>query len=102
MSRKKRKQKKGYANQRSVYSERFSVNYGMGISFYGEIIKGLRQKKFTKSRRAEYLAWAENIGESQKRIAASGSKGTGSCPPDRHAISNLQEWANCQRAGQSK
>jgi hypothetical protein len=56
---------KGYANQKSVYSERFLVDDGMGISFYEEIIKGLKQKKFAKSQRAEYLAWVEKIGKSR-------------------------------------
>ncbi|GMQ79861.1 MAG: hypothetical protein BMS9Abin03_306 [Thermodesulfobacteriota bacterium] len=56
---------KGYANQRSVYSERFSVDDEMGTSFYEEIIKGLRQKKFTKAKRTEYLAWTEKIGKSR-------------------------------------
>ncbi|MBW2590372.1 MAG: hypothetical protein JRD71_06590, partial [Deltaproteobacteria bacterium] len=54
---------KGYANQRSVYSERFSVDDEMGTSFYEEIISGLKQKKFTKAKRTEYLAWAEKIGK---------------------------------------
>jgi predicted ATP-grasp superfamily ATP-dependent carboligase len=56
---------KGYANQRSVYSERFSVDDEMGTSFYEEIISGLKQKKFTKAKRTEYLAWAEKIGKSR-------------------------------------
>jgi hypothetical protein len=56
---------KDYANKIFVYSERFSVYDSMGISFYEEIIKGLKQKKFTKSQRAEYLAWAEKIGKSR-------------------------------------
>ncbi len=55
----------GYANQRSVYSERFSVDAEMGTSFYEEIISGLKQKKFTKAKRTEYLAWAEKIGKSR-------------------------------------
>nr|MBC8361823.1 hypothetical protein [Candidatus Desulfatibia profunda] len=56
---------KGYANQRSVYSERFSVDDGLGISFYGEIVKGLKQAESTKAQRAEYLAWVEKIGKSR-------------------------------------
>jgi hypothetical protein len=56
---------KGYANQRSVYSERFSVDDEMGTSFFEEIISGLKQKKFTKAKRTEYLAWAEKIGKSR-------------------------------------
>lgn len=54
---------KGYANQSSVYSERYSVDDEMGTSFYEEIISGLKQKKFTKAKRNEYLAWAEKIGK---------------------------------------
>lgn len=54
---------KGYANQRSVYSERFSVDDEMGTSFYEEIISGLKPKNFTKAKRTEYLAWAEKIGK---------------------------------------
>jgi tetratricopeptide (TPR) repeat protein len=56
---------KGYANKRSVYSERFSTDDVMGASFYEEIIKGLRQEKETKSEAAEYLSWAEKIGKSR-------------------------------------
>ena len=56
---------KGYANQSSVYSERFSIDDEMGTSFYEEIISGLKQKKFTKAKRTEYLAWAEKIGKSR-------------------------------------
>ncbi len=56
---------KNYANQRSVYSERFSVDDEMGTSFYEEIISGLKQRKFTKTKRTEYLAWAEKIGKSR-------------------------------------
>jgi uncharacterized Zn finger protein len=37
----------------------------MGTSFYEEIISGLKQKKFTKAKRTEYLAWAEKIGKSR-------------------------------------
>ena len=53
----------GYANNISVYSERFSIDDGKGTSFYGEIIKGLKQKEETKSQAAEYLSWAEKIGK---------------------------------------
>lgn len=34
-----------YANEKSVYSGRFSIDYDIGTSFYQEIIKGLKQKK---------------------------------------------------------
>lgn len=55
----------GYANQRTVYSERFSVDDGIGISFYDEIVKGLKQAESTQAQREEYLAWVENIGKSR-------------------------------------
>ena len=55
-----------YANKRSVYSERFSIDNGKSTSFYDEIIKGLKQNKETKAQTAEYLSWAEKIGK--KRI----------------------------------
>jgi hypothetical protein len=56
---------KGYANQRSVYSERFSVDDETGTSFYEEIISGLKQIKLTKAQRTEYVKWAEKIGKSR-------------------------------------
>jgi uncharacterized Zn finger protein len=56
---------KGYANQRLVYSERFSVNDSPSISFYDEIVKGLKQAKSTQAQKAEYLKWAEKIGKSR-------------------------------------
>ena len=56
---------KGYANQRSVYSESFLVDDEMGTSFYEEIINGLKQIKLTKAKRAEYFKWAEKIGKSR-------------------------------------
>ena len=54
---------KGYANQRAIYSERFSVDDNTGTSFYEEIINGLRQKQIKKSKNDEYLSWAEKIGK---------------------------------------
>lgn len=54
---------KSYANKESIYSGRISIDDGMGTSFYGEIIKGLRQKKVTKSQATQYLSWAEKIGK---------------------------------------
>jgi len=57
---------KGYANEISIYSQRFSIDNGLGTSFYDEIIKGLKQEKEPKPRMAEYLSWAEKIGK--KRI----------------------------------
>ena len=54
---------KDYANKRTIYSERFSIDDGKGTSFYDEIIKGLTQNKETKSQAAEYLSWAEKIGK---------------------------------------
>ena len=56
---------KGYANQRCVYSERFSVDDEKATSFYEEIISGLNQKKITKANKTEYLKWAEKIGKSR-------------------------------------
>ncbi|MCD4754864.1 MAG: hypothetical protein K8R75_03565 [Deltaproteobacteria bacterium] len=53
----------GYANEKSVYSGRFSIDYDIGTSFYQEIIKGLKQKKDAKSQAFEYLPWAEKIGK---------------------------------------
>jgi hypothetical protein len=55
----------GYAGHRSIYSERISIDDNMNTSFCGEILEGLRQRKFTKSQAAEYLAWAEKIGKSR-------------------------------------
>ena len=57
---------RGYANERAVYSERFSIADSKGTSFYDEIIKGLKHNKETKPQAAEYLLWAEKIGK--KRI----------------------------------
>jgi len=54
---------KDYANKRAIYSERFSIDDGKGVSFYNEIIKGLTQNKEIKSQAAEYLSWAEEIGK---------------------------------------
>ena len=56
---------KGYANQRSVYSERFAVDDEKGTSFYDEIISGLKQTKHTEANKTEYLKWAEKIGKSR-------------------------------------
>ncbi|MEA1868099.1 MAG: hypothetical protein U9N19_08375 [Thermodesulfobacteriota bacterium] len=53
----------GYANEKSVYSGRFSIDYDTSTSFYKEIIKGLKQKKDAKSQAFEYLPWAEKIGK---------------------------------------
>jgi len=57
---------KGYANKISAYSGSFSINDGLGTSFYDEIIKGLKQRSDTKSQAAEAFSWAEKIGK--KRI----------------------------------
>jgi len=54
---------KDYANEKSVYSGRFSIDYDIGTSFYQEIIKGLKQKKDAKSQASECLSWAEKIGK---------------------------------------
>lgn len=56
---------KGYANDTSVYSGRFSIDDGKGTSFYEEIIKGLKQKKFTKAQTSQYFSWAEKIGRNR-------------------------------------
>jgi citrate synthase len=56
----------GYADRRSVYSETVSIDNSMSTSFYGETLEGLKSRKFTKTQTAEYLAWAEKIG--QRRI----------------------------------
>ena len=53
---------RGYANQRSIYSNMFSVEYGMD-GFDKEIIMGLVQEKLSKAKRDEYLAWVEKIGK---------------------------------------
>jgi hypothetical protein len=53
----------GYANNKSNYIKGISINDNMSTSFYGEILEGLKKKKFTKSQTAEYLAWAERIGK---------------------------------------
>jgi len=49
----------------SVYSGRFSIDDGKGTSFYEEIIKGLKQKKFTKTQTSQYFSWAEKIGRNR-------------------------------------
>ncbi len=54
---------RGYANEKTVYSGRFSIDYDIGTSFYQEIIKGLKQKKDAKSQASECLPWAEKIGK---------------------------------------
>ena len=55
----------GYADQRSIYYENNAIVNNMSTSFYEEILGGLKQKKFTKSRAADFLAWAEKIGKSR-------------------------------------
>jgi hypothetical protein len=55
----------GYADHRSIYSERISIDDNMSTSFCGEILAGLKQRKFTKSQATEYLLWAEKIGRSR-------------------------------------
>jgi len=54
---------RGYANEKTVYSGKFSIDYDIGTSFYQEIIKGLKQKKDAKSQASECLPWAEKIGK---------------------------------------
>jgi len=54
---------KDYANKRTIYSERFSIDDDKGISFYDEIIKGLKQNKEIKFQAEGYLSWAEQIGK---------------------------------------
>lgn len=54
---------RGYANQRSIYSNMFAAEDGMDACFHKEIIAGLVQKKLTTAKRDEYLAWAEKIGK---------------------------------------
>jgi len=56
---------KGYANQRCVYSERFSVADEKAASFYEEIISGLKQKKIAEANKTEYFKWANRIGKSR-------------------------------------
>jgi hypothetical protein len=53
----------GYANEKTVYPGRFSIDYDISTSFYQEIIKGLKQKKDAKSQASECLSWAEKIGK---------------------------------------
>ncbi|RKX61475.1 MAG: hypothetical protein DRP37_03865 [Thermodesulfobacteriota bacterium] len=53
----------GYANEKTVYSGRFSIDYDISTSFYQEIIKGLKQKKDAKSQASESLSWVEKIGK---------------------------------------
>jgi len=56
----------GYADRRSIYSETNSIDDIMKTSFCGEILVGLKSKKFTKAQIAECLKWAEKIG--QRRV----------------------------------
>lgn len=53
---------RGYANNVSVYSQRFSVDEATTTSFYDEIIKGLKQEKNIEALAAQSLPWAEKIG----------------------------------------
>ena len=55
----------GYADHQSISSERITSEDSISTSFYGEILEGLKQKKFTKSQAADFLAWAEKIGKSR-------------------------------------
>lgn len=54
---------RGYANQRSIYSNLFAVEDRMDTCFHEEIITGLKQEKPTTAKRDAYLAWAEKIGK---------------------------------------
>lgn len=54
---------KNYTNKESIYSGRISIVDGSSISFYGEILKGLKQINVTKSQTTQYLLWAEKIGK---------------------------------------
>ena len=54
---------RGYADQRSVYSDMFTGDDRMDICFHEEIITGLKLVKLTTVKRDEYLAWAEKIGK---------------------------------------
>lgn len=56
---------RAYANKTSVYAMRIIVEDGQGTTFYEEIVKGLEQRRFTKVKKAEYLAWAERIGKNR-------------------------------------
>jgi DNA primase large subunit len=56
---------KKYANQRCIYSERFSVDDEEAASFYEEIISGLKQKKITDTNKTKYLKWSEKIGKNR-------------------------------------
>lgn len=53
----------GYVDHLSIYSEGISTHDNMSTSFHEEILEGLKQRRFTKSQTAEYLAWAEKIGK---------------------------------------
>jgi hypothetical protein len=55
----------GYAEDRSIYSERISIADTGSISFSNEILAGIKKRKFTTAQTAEYLAWAEKIGKSR-------------------------------------
>lgn len=54
---------RGYANQRSIYSERFTVEDEKGNSFYDEIVKGLKKAESTEAQKVIYLAWADKVGK---------------------------------------
>ncbi len=55
----------GYADHRSIYYENDAIVNNLSNSFYEEILGGLKQRKFTKSQAADYLAWVEKIGKSR-------------------------------------
>ena len=54
---------KGYANETSIFSGRISTDDGKGVSFYGEIVDGLKQKKGIKPQAEKAFSWAEKIGK---------------------------------------
>lgn len=56
---------KGYANKISIYSERFTIQDDNNMSFYDEIINGLKQAGDAESQADIFFAWAKKIGQSR-------------------------------------
>ena len=56
---------KGYANETSIFSGRFSIDDGNGASFYGEIVDGLKQQKGSKRQAENAFSRAEKIGKAR-------------------------------------
>ena len=82
---------KNYANKESTYSGGISIDDGSGISFYGEIFKGLKQLNVTKSQTTQYLLWVEKIGKGRIDHIVSNKHRRAY----ERAIGRQSRWARC-------